>query len=213
MVEPVSYDTGFSSLRSALAGLTHTIDAVSAGVDPLKGHPGKSIDIFKSGLPRIVEQIIRKTGTDPTPEAMRAIQSACDKGNALCESPIERNLITALVTGAWPSSPGQPASVHNAKNYSEAFPRAAIVIVPQMAVLRYRVDIGIVARRYDGAPALFGIECDGKAFHKDAAKDQERDGYLQSVGLRMMRVTGRVLNERPIGVADEIIALIDGYLK
>lgn len=210
-----SYDDQFSSMGSAVAGLWHEMSATVAGKNALTGHPGRSIDIFKHGLPRL-EAHASATGAE-WDWLRRAVGAQFDKGTPLCESPIERNMLAALLTGGWPSCPAlgpEPfPMVHNAKDYSEAFPRHPVVIVPQMALLRYRVDLGIVAQRYDGAVMTFGIECDGKAFHQDTAKDRERDAYFGAIGLKLMRVSGRVANEAPIAIADAIINKIDGMLR
>jgi hypothetical protein len=205
------FDRSFTSLGSAVVGVAHNIAAAAAGEDPLKGHPGRSLDILKYGAERLEAHAI-KLGLD-WPETRRTAIEQMQKGSTLCESPIERNILAALVTGAWPSCLTGHPLVHNAKDYAEAFPRCAVVIVPQMALLRYRADLGIVATRYDGAPALFVIECDGKAFHQDAAKDALRDAYFQALGAKVMRVSGRIANEAPISIADIIISKIDGWLR
>lgn len=210
--DPVKHDTSWQTAGSLAAQMIYTAAANTGAVDPLKGHPGKSIDVFKNGLPRFSEKMVRATGDVPSAELSASLHANYMKGMDLCESPIERNLLAALITGGWARCEGHPV-VHSAKDYAEAFPRCAIVLVPQMAVLRYRVDIGVVAQRYDGGITLFGIECDGKQFHQDAEKDHSRDVYLHAVGVRVMRASGKLLNVAPIEAADQIINAIDGMLR
>jgi hypothetical protein len=205
------HDRSFDPIGTFAVGLMHEITAKAAGVDPLKGHPGRSPSIFKYGLPRL-QAHAATLGLDYS-ELEKTVEEQMRKGEALCESPIERNILAALLTGAWPTClTGHPV-VHNAKNYSEELPRCAVVIVPQMALLRYRLDIGILAIAANGAPTMFGVECDGKQFHQDYEKDRQRDAYFAGLGVNVTRVSGRIANEAPIAVGDAIINKISGLLK
>lgn len=213
MTEPNNFDSPMKSLGSVSAGLMHDINSAAAGVDPIKGHPGRSRDILRFGLPRFEAHVARVTDTFAiTDEARASIDAEFAKGEALCESPIERNLLAALITGDWPACRALHPAVHDAKNYDEPFPRCEVVIVPQMMMLRYRLDLGLVVGRLDAKPLLIGIECDGKQFHQDAQKDRERDAYFFALGVRVIRIGGAALNQHPIAIADALIDQVGEWL-
>lgn len=60
---------------------------------------------------------------------------------------------------------------------------ANVVMYPQYPVGRFFVDFG-------NPVAKVAIECDGKAFHLDKAKDQARDRALADMGWTVYRITG-----------------------
>jgi very-short-patch-repair endonuclease len=60
---------------------------------------------------------------------------------------------------------------------------------PQLPVGRFFVDFG-------NPVAKVAIECDGKAFHRDAAKDQARDEELEAMGWEVIRIPGWQCNAR-----------------
>jgi len=57
------------------------------------------------------------------------------------------------------------------------------VMYPQYPVAGYFVDFGSPIARV-------AIECDGKAYHQDKAKDRERDSHLRAKGWTVHRLTG-----------------------
>lgn len=59
-----------------------------------------------------------------------------------------------------------------------------MVMYPQYPVGKFFVDFG-------NPVARVAIECDGAAFHKDAAKDQEREEIIRRLGWNVYRFTGR----------------------
>lgn len=58
------------------------------------------------------------------------------------------------------------------------------VLYPQHPVGRYLVDFGHPVARV-------AIECDGKQFHTDKAKDKERQTEIEAYGWTVYRLTGR----------------------
>ena len=60
---------------------------------------------------------------------------------------------------------------------------------PQLPVDRFFVDFG-------NPVAKVAIECDGKEWHKDSAKDQERDNKLERMGWMVLRIPGWQCNRR-----------------
>src|SRR5688500_15331549 len=81
-----------------------------------------------------------------------------------CESPIERRLLPALVFADYGAQfLTFPAELHIAKEDRDA-PDGDLVVIPQFAFIRYRLDFAIVARAAE-TTAIFAVECDGEAFH------------------------------------------------
>lgn len=62
---------------------------------------------------------------------------------------------------------------------------ANAVLYPQYPVGRFFVD-------FANPVARVAIECDGSAFHKDKAKDQQRDDELAAMGWKVYRVPGHI---------------------
>jgi very-short-patch-repair endonuclease len=145
---------------------------------------------------------------NPSDDERAELAALYDRGQKLCESPIERNLLAALVTGDWPMCRQVLPAVHNAKNYDEAFPLNEVVIIPQMTILRFRSDIGLVVGPMNRRPVIVGLECDGKEFHQDGERDRQRDSYFRALGVPVIRISGAALNIEPIAVADGIIETV-----
>lgn len=61
---------------------------------------------------------------------------------------------------------------------------ANVVMYPQYPVGRFFVD-------FANPVAKVAIECDGKTYHQDKAKDAARDAELRSMGWSVYRITGR----------------------
>lgn len=130
------------------------------------------------------------------------------KATALAESPIERAMMAALITGRWLGFETIPPIVHNAAKESiELLPLGDVIIIPQLAFVRFRLDFGVLVEK-DGRRRVVAVECDGAAFHNDAAKDRFRDAYLNSWDVPTFRVSGSMIDKDPIAAADDIIAAI-----
>lgn len=83
------------------------------------------------------------------------------------------------------------------------------VVCPQMPIGPYRVDFAI--RHIFGLTGASGIvvECDGHDFHEktkeQAARDKERDRFLQSEGYRVLHFTGSEIWADPMDCAHEVL--------
>jgi very-short-patch-repair endonuclease len=62
--------------------------------------------------------------------------------------------------------------------------KGKVVLYPQFPVLGYRVDFANPAMK-------IALELDGKDFHKDKSKDQQRDVALAEAGWTVFRITGK----------------------
>lgn len=60
---------------------------------------------------------------------------------------------------------------------------AGVILYPQYPIGRYFAD-------FANPRAKVVIECDGKAYHQDKAKDDARDEWMRSEGWSVYRITG-----------------------
>jgi very-short-patch-repair endonuclease len=67
---------------------------------------------------------------------------------------------------------------------------------PQYPVGKYFVDFG-------NPIVKVAIECDGKEFHQDKKKDQERDEQLKDLGWTIYRITGSEINGELIDLDED----------
>lgn len=206
--------------RDSLANVKHISDAVATVFhdlqtgggresEMLKTNPGKGLTNLEYGMERVKQRAwdlgVRDGGIDRVVERTREQYA---KGQALCESPIERSMLGALVTGYWGDFDAIPPLVHEAgKEAMEMLPSGDIVIVPQMAFVKFRFDFGIVAVK-DGHRQIVDVECDGAAFHRDAVKERFRVAYLKSWNIPVFKFSGTLLHEDAIAAADVVIGSI-----
>lgn len=207
---PDEYRT--TTIGNAIGRLLYDIDVVRGSADPIKGHPGDGADILDHGIGRIASHPIILADPSKAEPLKVAVRAVYDKAQKLCESPIERNLLAALITGCWPFSQSVVPLVHNAKDHNEPFPKSDVVIVPQLALFRYRLDFGIVVEKA-GAKRIVCIECDGKEFHQDREREYARDAYLyDALGIPVLHYSGTTLYRRPLATADAIIDAIGDWM-
>lgn len=96
----------------------------------------------------------------------------------------------------------------------EVMPNDTIVIKPQAAFDRYRVDF-LISYHFFGSTLELIVECDGHEFHErtkaQAARDRRRDRDLQRLGIKVFRFTGSELRRDAAGCADEVIGEISRF--
>lgn len=123
---------------------------------------------------------------------------------AMCESPIEQVMLVALSHMVVPETDCFPPAVHNARS-KDPWPVRPVVVCPQFAVARYRLDFLVALNR-----RWIAVECDGAAHHATIPgrlRDEARDGYLEAMGIATLRYTGSWIIRNSFRVADEIAAL------
>lgn len=208
-------DSPVNAQDGSLKNVRHIDDIVGSilargeGSARLKNLPGKGFSTLELGMPRLIRhaKAIGMHGVGLDAVERKALE-AYAKGAELTESPIERSMLAALVTGDWAGCHTVPPIVHDSrKDASELLPPGEVVIVPQMAFIKYRLDFGIIVER-GGSRTTFAVECDGQAFHSNAELDRRRDQYLQSWGVLTFRCRGSALHEDAIAEADRIISAI-----
>lgn len=118
---------------------------------------------------------------------------------ALCESPIEKKMLRALLSYsmAFPTGIGDGymvfhdgfGGVTSWLSREEALTDPAWIVTPQAPVLTYRADFLV-----ENAHGRIVVECDGHDFHErtkaQASHDRRRDRRMQAAGFVVMRFTG-----------------------
>jgi len=194
------------SLKNALAVVLHNI-ATPEGEDKfLSTHPGRGLSVLEMGMSRVHQHPLAGRHSEAAPALEEAVKALYGRAEQLCDSPIERNLLAALVTGCWAFNPAVIPTVLNVKG-DQRVPKNDVTIVPQLTIGRYRLDFGIVIAK-GGQKHIIGIECDGADFHQDKVKDFDRDEYLAAFGVPVLRFQGSTLHRAPISMADAIIDAI-----
>lgn len=210
MTNPLS---NVAHISDVLASTLHDIShAKSNDKDFLRTHPGKGHSTIKFGLPRLLGRAeqIGLSGDALAAVETKAIEQFA-KGSPLCESPIERSMLGALLTGDWGDIGAIPPVIHDAsRSSSEMLPTSPVVIIPQMAFVRFRLDFAVMIVKR-GRLQLVAVECDGKAFHQDAVKESTRVAYLNSWQIPVFKFTGSELHDDAINAADRVIAGIHGW--
>ncbi|MEN6549140.1 MAG: hypothetical protein ABFE07_24105 [Armatimonadia bacterium] len=134
---------------------------------------------------------------------------ALQLGLEICDSPIERTLLPALVLADYGVVSDKPAKLHDPKR--ECLPDGPVVIIPQFAFARSRMDFA-VAVRFKGHLQMFCIECDGAAFHT-AANNIVRDGYFASWGMPTTRLSGAEIYQDTLAAAQKALAPIHDWAR
>jgi hypothetical protein len=105
----------------------------------------------------------------------------------VCESPIERAMLPFLVFQSYLHDCPEPARIY-LNGTMDLCPACSVVIVPQFAFVKYRLDFAIVAK-VGHARVTVALECDGREFH-EAQRDAKRDAFLASWGIPTVRAKG-----------------------
>jgi hypothetical protein len=141
-------------------------------------------------------------------EAIDDARGAIEQASHIMESPIERNILPFLIFGPYKDFNCLTAEVHTKDQ--EALPEAPIVIVPQFAFVRFRLDFAVVAR-LGGHTRIVAVECDGEDYHnghENCMRDWKRDRYLASWNIETIRISGKQIHQDPeqarYGVIDKM---------
>lgn len=97
---------------------------------------------------------------------------------------------------------------------TEQLPADIISVVPQAVIRSYRIDF-LVVGKYRG-PIIVAVECDGHEWHErtptQAQRDKSRDRVLQSLGMQVLRFTGREIWQNPDKCALEVATALDAEI-
>lgn len=196
--------------RQSFAGLGDTASAVVAKLTPerapseiLRDLPGHGITTLDLGVQRLQERA-RDLGI--VPERLASIAETAwaqfSKGTVLCESPIERSMLGGLLTANWRGYATIPPLVHDVRG-TEPLPAGDVLIVPQFAFARFRVDF-LVAVEINDVRRMIAVECDGERFHMHADKERARVAYLEAWGIRVFKFKGSDIHADAMAAADRV---------
>jgi very-short-patch-repair endonuclease len=131
-----------------------------------------------------------------------------------CDSPIEGDVCPALIFADYEGFDAMPPTVHIPKEDAD-FPDTDIVIIPQFAVARYRIDFAIICRGPGTKPAtkIVGLECDGADYHTDRQKDVARDAYLAKLGIEIFRASGTDIKREPRAIVGVISCVLQAWRR
>lgn len=189
------------------------VEAMASKDRPLSQKGGSAHTIFSLTESTLRERCRRiQAGPADTERVVAFAWEQLEKGLTLCESPIECETFAALMNGDYWGFGTVPPLVHDAKNDKE-FPKGDLVIVPQFAFARYRVDFALIATRGKHHRCIVAVECDGGEFHRDYAKDMLRDLYLDSWGITTYRLKGRDINFDPVRAVTDPVYHLSNWLK
>lgn len=186
---PVNRDQPLS-LTQIGDGLTR---AMSSTDRPLEQNGGNARTIFSLTVNNLRDRCrMLQAGPADTERVVAAAEEQFDKGIKLCESPIECMALAALMNGDWWGFGSIPPKIHDAKR-DVAYPTGDLIIIPQFAFARYRIDFAVVGKIGNHMTRIAAVECDGRDFH-DPEKDRARDHYLKSWGIDTYRIKGSEIN-------------------
>jgi len=160
---------------------------------------------FQTGL--AVEMLARRVaafGMSPamSDNAVSIGQEFIEAALEWCETPIEKRLLPWLVFADYGDTIlSIPASVHSPKRQI-TMPEGDVVIVPQFAFAKYRMDFAVVTR-VQGVTRIVCVECDGADTHKQE-HDGPRDEYLAAWNIPTVRATGKEIHNNPISAVGRI---------
>lgn len=158
----------------------------------------KALEGFKSrDLPETVEALVEMWELD--------FQTVL----ALCESPIEASLASALFCQTLDYSALWRTGTSN-KYFGQS---NKLEICPQFPYENFRVDFAIFQAHAHGTITKIIIECDGHEFHertkKQARRDRSRDRFFTASGWQVLRFTGSEIHEDANACAEQIVELIE----
>jgi very-short-patch-repair endonuclease len=178
---------------------------------------------------KVLEPSVRAYMCDEEARCRNALASVVD-AMSMCESPIE-----AVFLGAWRIHHiRRPQTGPRIKGLLAVSPDASDlesmslpvdqdqldVIVIQYPCGDYRADFAMKRTVRRGDLLLRGpnvlVECDGHDFHEktkeQAARDKERDRYLQECGFYVLRFTGSELYRDPPGCAEQVDRFMESHI-
>lgn len=176
--------------------------------DYLRDHPGNGTEIIQSASWRLRKhhRMLPLT-TEEFDQIQGILLSEYGKAQTLCESPIERDMLAALMAGNWSFCESPFVPVHSLRDKEAPIKDAPVVLIPQFAFGRFRLDFAILCRGEGKKPRILAVECDGKEFH-DPEADRLRDRQLEAFGIDVFRATGKSIHAAVYEIADLVIQAV-----
>lgn len=173
---------GVRSIGCALGEVLYEIEN-TGNPELLRRHPGQSVSVLG--------------------DAGEAASAEFEKGTALCESPIERELLAALVVADWRPFGIETPAVWNLNDKSAVRPACKAIIVPQLRIGNRRLDFAISVPKHP-IGTIIAVECDGADFH-NTVEDRERDIQLGYFGVITLRFSGSEIKKDPHHCAARVV--------
>lgn len=127
----------------------------------------------------------------------------------LCDSPIERAILPWLIYEQYGCGP-QVARCYNWRDSIPPIHDSAVIIIPQFAILRFRVDFMIIAKLGNSQRSVMvALECDGFQYH-NTPRDIQRDGHMAMMGIHTVRADGTEIRRYPSQVSARVAATLAG---
>lgn len=172
------------TIGCAIGGLVYEIEN-KGSPDFLRNHPGYAKSILHGASDEILAEY--------------------EAGDPLCESPIEREMLAALLASRWQSFGIESPRIWNVNDQSAGRPAWPVVIMPQFQIGRHRLDFAIsLPKKPIGT--IIAVECDGSEYH-DQALDRERNVQLGCFGVLTSRHSGSDIKRDPMACAQRVIQL------
>ena len=154
------------------------------------------------------EKYIPLSATGLSDACIRGID-AYGKGKEVCESPLERYLLPWLIFFDWHPFHDGPVPVVLPTGDDPQQTKSSLLIVPQLAFGRYRLDFAVVARSASKS-IIIGVECDGAAYH-DARLDRQRDAYFAAFRIPTVRAASAEIRNQPEKVVERVFRLVEAW--
>lgn len=172
--------------------------------DYLRGHPGNAVDVLRSAASRMKHHAaFSSMSIAEFHKAMEPLEAEYSRVQHLCESPIERDMLAALMTANWHALPNPFVPVLD-QNAMGLVPDMPVAIIPQFVFMRYRFDFAVTIKAKHTA-RIIAVECDGAEFH-DPGKDRIRDTNLWRLGILTRRFTGSRIHSAVTDLADSVVS-------
>jgi hypothetical protein len=215
----IADDSGFMSYIPTIGTLGDARDALLLRLECngdkakiIKSHKGQSSQAFKCAAHEMTTRETYNGASENDQRiALDQLQTSFDAGMTLCESPIERTLLPALLIAQWVGCECFPAKVSSAslEDIEGLMEPSRALIVPQLKVAGRRLDFALFLP-IELAPKGFAIECDGRAYH-NAMDDIERDVELAQSGFATLRFTGSQINTNPFECALNAVHQVEQF--
>jgi very-short-patch-repair endonuclease len=127
---------------------------------------------------------------------------------ALCESPIEKMMMAALVFADWYPFLTIPAAVLQPGQKTPAL--GDLIIAPEFPLGPYRLDFLIMGHDGKGNQKWVNVECDGAEYHHhnitmaEYQADRERDKFVRWCGIEVIRFRGKEIWDNAADCAEEV---------
>lgn len=135
----------------------------------------------------------------------------------LCGSPIEQEMLSALIWADFGFGPGRLFVWDHTMAERHPLDLEYVTLAPQYPEGRYNIDVALFVPCPTGGHLQFAIECDGHDFHEktkeQARHDKARDRRLIAKGWIPFRFTGSEIWADADGCAEEVAVFVRDWFS